>query len=174
MIIIGSTALTDRDAGKVVDVITRLDGKHALAVDATLSGATVSVALDKSNDSVSVWSNTAKDGTGTNYQPLVDSDGKLKVVVDSIALASSSSQNSATIVLSGTAVQLPSISSKSFLLQADVLNTDLVYLGTSSVSGSVYGVALSAGESISVDAGNSNIFYFNGISGSKLRILAVV
>lgn len=35
--------------------------------------------LDKASDSVAVWSNTAKDGSGTDYQPLIDGDGHLQV-----------------------------------------------------------------------------------------------
>lgn len=36
--------------------------------------------IDKDNDEILVWANTAKDGTGTDYVPLVDSDGQLQVV----------------------------------------------------------------------------------------------
>ncbi len=63
-------------------------GEDALKVDIdnvtlTTEGADVAidVALDKANDSVVVFSNTAKDGSGTNYTPLVDSDGHLQVDV---------------------------------------------------------------------------------------------
>src|SRR3990167_8683270 len=51
-----------------------------LASDQTFS-ATLAVALDKDNDSIAVWSNTAKDGSGTTYQPLLDSDGHLQIDV---------------------------------------------------------------------------------------------
>ena len=56
---------------------------NPLPVDATFSG-TIAVALDKANDSVAVWSNTAKDGSGTAYQPIVDSDGHFQIDVLSL------------------------------------------------------------------------------------------
>ncbi|MDO8885770.1 hypothetical protein, partial [Candidatus Oleimmundimicrobium sp.] len=43
--------------------------------------ATYEVLLDKANDSVAGWTNTAKDGTGTPVQPIADSDGHLQVDV---------------------------------------------------------------------------------------------
>ena len=36
-----------------------------------------------SQDSVQIWANTAKDGSGTDYIPIVNSDGRLEVVVAS-------------------------------------------------------------------------------------------
>lgn len=35
--------------------------------------------IDKDNDEILIWANTAKDGTGTDYVPLVDSDGHWQV-----------------------------------------------------------------------------------------------
>ena len=32
-------------------------------------------------DSIAIWSNTAKDGSGTDYQPIVDADGNLQIDV---------------------------------------------------------------------------------------------
>jgi len=42
---------------------------------------TIGVDIDKDNDSIAVWTNTAKDGSGTDYQPIVDSDGHFQVDV---------------------------------------------------------------------------------------------
>jgi len=42
---------------------------------------------DKADDSVQIWGNTAKDGTGTNYIPLVDADGHYQVDVLSVSAA---------------------------------------------------------------------------------------
>jgi uncharacterized cupin superfamily protein len=39
----------------------------------------VEVLLSYANDSVAIWSNTAKTGGGTDYQPIVDSDGHFQV-----------------------------------------------------------------------------------------------
>lgn len=78
-------------------VVLTSDGK--VPVEAAFTG-TVTVALDKANDSVAVWSNTAKDGSGTNYQPIVDSDGHSQVDVLSSALPSgaSTAANQTTII----------------------------------------------------------------------------
>lgn len=65
------------------------DIANGLDVDVTRVQGTVTVAgtqididnLDKSDDSVSIWANTAKDGIGTAYIPVVDTDGHLQVDV---------------------------------------------------------------------------------------------
>jgi len=62
--------------------------------------------LQEGTDNVSVYSNTAKDGTGTDYQPLVDSDGHFQVDVLSDASAAAnviSTDNSTTSTLTGGA-----------------------------------------------------------------------
>lgn len=47
--------------------------------------------LTKATDSVQIWANTVKDGTGTNYIPIVDADGNLQVDVLSSALPTGAS-----------------------------------------------------------------------------------
>lgn len=44
--------------------------------------------LNKNDDEVLIWANTAKDGTGTDYVPLVDIDGHLQVDVLTMPSAS--------------------------------------------------------------------------------------
>ena len=82
-------------------------GEDALKVDIdnvtlTTEGGDVAidVALDKANDTITVFSNTAKDGSGTSYVPLVDSDGHLQVDTVSAALPSgaATAANQATII----------------------------------------------------------------------------
>jgi len=70
-------------------------GEDALKVDidnVTLktegSDITIEVHTDKAEDSMLVFSNTTKDGSGTSYVPLVDSDGHLQLDVLSSALPS--------------------------------------------------------------------------------------
>jgi hypothetical protein len=53
--------------------------------------------LDKDDDEVLVWANTAKDGTGTDYVPLVDTDGHLQV--DVLSAASTAVTNAGTFVV---------------------------------------------------------------------------
>jgi len=78
-------------------------GEDALKVDidnVTLDGSQLSVDIDKENDSIVVYSNTTKDGSGTNYVPLVDSDGHLQVDALSSALPSgaATAANQSTII----------------------------------------------------------------------------
>ena len=70
-------------------------GEDALKVDidnVTLktegSDITIEVHTDKAEDSMLVFSNTTKDGSGTSYVPLIDSDGHLQVDALSTALPS--------------------------------------------------------------------------------------
>jgi len=76
------------------------DGEDALKVDidnVTLDGSQLSVDIDKENDSIVIYSNTAKDGSGTNYVPLVDSDGHLQVdVLTSSSYANAIDSNNST------------------------------------------------------------------------------
>jgi hypothetical protein len=82
-------------------------GEDALKVDIdnvtlTTEGGDVAidVALDKANDTITVFSNTAKDGSGTSFVPLVDSDGHSQVDIVSSALPSggATAANQATII----------------------------------------------------------------------------
>jgi len=82
-------------------------GEDALKVDidnVTLktegSDIAIEVHLDKAEDSVLVYSNTTKDGSGTSYVPLVDSDGHLQVDIMSSGLPSggATAANQATII----------------------------------------------------------------------------
>ena len=82
-------------------------GEDALKVDidnVTLktegSDITIEVHTDKAEDSMLVFSNTTKDGSGTSYVPLVDSDGHLQVDALSSALPSgaATAANQSTII----------------------------------------------------------------------------
>ena len=93
---------TDELLNKVLN-----SGEDALKVDIdnvtlTTEGGDVAidVALDKANDSITIYSNTSKDGSGTSYVPLVDSDGHLQVDSVSTALPSgaATAANQATII----------------------------------------------------------------------------
>jgi len=55
------------------------------------SDITIEVHTDKAEDSMLVFSNTTKDGSGTSYVPLVDSDGHLQVDALSTVLPSGAS-----------------------------------------------------------------------------------
>jgi len=82
-------------------------GEDALKVDIdnvtlTTEGGDVAidVALDKANDSVTIYANTAADGTGTSTVPLVDAAGNLQIDIVSSALPSggATAANQATII----------------------------------------------------------------------------
>jgi len=93
---------TDELLNKVLN-----SGEDALKVDVdnvtlTTEGGDVAidVALDKANDSVTVYANTAADGSGTSTVPLVDSDGHLQIDAVSTALPSgaATAANQSTII----------------------------------------------------------------------------
>ena len=93
---------TDELLNKVLN-----SGEDALKVDIdnvtlTTEGGDVAidVALDKANDSITIYSNTSKDGSGTSYVPLVDAAGHTQVDIVSSALPSggATAANQATII----------------------------------------------------------------------------
>ena len=82
-------------------------GEDALNVDIdnvtlTTEGGDVAidVALDKANDSVTIYANTAADGSGTSTVPLVDAAGNLQIDIVSSALPSggATAANQSTII----------------------------------------------------------------------------
>jgi len=93
---------TDELLNKVLN-----SGEDALNVDIdnvtlTTEGGDVAidVALDKANDSVTVYANTAADGSGTSTVPLVDAAGHVQVDIISSALPSggATAANQSTII----------------------------------------------------------------------------
>ena len=73
----GNIAVTDGGATLSID-----DGDGTITVDGTVTVTATNLDirdLANATDSVSIYANTAKDGTGTAYQPLVDTDGHLQV-----------------------------------------------------------------------------------------------
>ena len=111
-------------------------GEDALKVDIdnvtlTTEGGDVAidVALDKANDTITVFSNTAKDGSGTSFVPLVDSDGHSQVDIVSSALPSggATAANQATIIGHVDGVETLITSSNTKL---DTLETTLTAIET--------------------------------------------
>lgn len=99
----GSSAVNIQDGGNSITV----DG----TVTANVGSVTVSaVDLDirdlvYTQDSILIYANTAKDGTGTDYVPLVDADGNLQVDVltlPAISFDTSYADNEAFTVYSST------------------------------------------------------------------------
>ena len=97
------------DTYTVKEVLNKVinSGADALKVDidnVTLttegSDIAIDVALDKANDSVLIYGNTNKAGSGTSYVPLVDADGHLQVDTLSSALPSgaATAANQVTII----------------------------------------------------------------------------
>lgn len=87
-----SVVSKDRDANLIGNPIwvNISDGTDSIAIDGSgylTVNVNGTVTVDASDldirdlvytqDSIEIWANTAKDGSGTNYVPLVDADGKL-------------------------------------------------------------------------------------------------
>ena len=126
-------------------------GEDALKVDVdnvtlTTEGGDVAidVALDKANDSVTIYANTAADGSGTSTVPLVDAAGHTQVDIVSSALPSggATAANQATII---TALQLldNAVDGNYLNVNANIAGTDFVG-GAGAVASGVQRVTLAS------------------------------
>ena len=137
---------TDELLNKVLN-----SGEDALKVDIdnvtlTTEGGDVAidVALDKANDSVTIYANTAADGSGTSTVPLVDSAGHVQVDIVSSALPSggATAANQTTMI---TAVQLldNAVDGNYLNVNANIAGTDFVG-GAGAVAAGVQRVTLAS------------------------------
>ena len=106
-------------------------GEDALKVDienVTLDGSQLSVDIDKENDSIVIFSNTAADGSGTNTVPLVDAAGHTQVDIVSSALPSggATAANQSTIIghVDGVETLLGTIDSDTDAIKTSLGNID--------------------------------------------------
>jgi len=143
-------------------------GEDALKVDidnVTLktegSDIAIEVHLDKAEDSVLVYANTNKAGSGTSYVPLVDADGHLQVDVMSSGLPSggATSANQTTMI---TALQL--IDDAVYVDDADWSDGSSKHMlvgglyGSNTItSGDVGPIALAADGAVHIDDGGNTI-----------------
>ena len=137
---------TDELLNKVLN-----SGEDALKVDIdnvtlTTEGGDVAidVALDKANDSVTIYANTAADGSGTSTVPLVDSAGHVQVDIVSSALPSggATAANQTTMI---TALQLldNAVDGNYLNVNANIAGTDFVG-GAGAVAARVQRVTLAS------------------------------
>ena len=137
---------TDELLNKVLN-----SGEDALKVDIdnvtlTTEGGDVAidVALDKANDSVTIYANTAADGSGTSTVPLVDSAGHVQVDIVSSALPSggATAANQTTMI---TALQLldNALVGNYLNVNANIAGTDFVG-GAGAVAAGVQRVTLAS------------------------------
>jgi len=143
-------------------------GEDALKVDidnVTLktegSDIAIEVHLDKAEDSVLVYANTNKTGSGTSYVPLVDADGHLQVDIMSSGLPSggATAANQSTMI---TALQL--IDDTVYADDADWTDGSSKHLlvgglyGSNTItSGDVGPIALAADGAVHIDDGGNTI-----------------
>ena len=137
---------TDELLNKVLN-----SGEDALKVDIdnvtlTTEGGDVAidVALDKANDSVTIYANPAADGSGTSTVPLVDSAGHVQVDIVSSALPSggATAANQTTMI---TALQLldNAVEGNYLNVNANIAGTDFVG-GAGAVAAGVQRVTLAS------------------------------
>ena len=137
---------TDELLNKVLN-----SGEDALKVDIdnvtlTTEGGDVAidVALDKANDSVTIYANTAADGSGTSTGPLVDSAGHVQVDIVASALPSggATAANQTTMI---TALQLldNAVDGNYLNVNANIAGTDFVG-GAGAVAAGVQRVTLAS------------------------------
>jgi len=145
------------------------DAEDALKVDisnVTLttegSDVAIDVSLDKANDNVLVYANTAKDGSGTSYVPLIDTDGHLQVdILSSASLTVGDGGGSLTVDDGGVTLSIDDGSSS-------------ITVDTTGTSG-LEVVQATAGD-LNVTEANSNAIKTavelidNAISGSEMQV----
>lgn len=172
--------------GKVLNA-----GKDALKVDidnATITAGSLEVNLDNANDDVLIYSNTAKDGSGTNYTPLLDSDGHLQVDVLSVTSSNVQGINAEGGALpnpvliagdDGTDLKNINVDATTGDVQVDVTNTVTVDGSgvTQPVSGTVTANLSATDNAVldSIDSDTSAIktaveIIDNAISGSEMQV----
>jgi len=156
------------------EVLNRVlnSGEDALNVDIdnvtlTTEGGDVAidVALDKANDSVTIYANTAADGSGTNTVPLVDAAGNLQIDIVSSALPSggATAANQSTIIghVDGIETLITSTNSKidTFDAVLDTIKTDTQEIeeAVETIEGAVSGGQMQVDVVASLPAGSAAI-----------------
>ena len=147
-------------------------GEDALNVDIdnvtlTTEGGDVAidVALDKANDSVTIYANTAADGSGTSTVPLVDAAGHVQVDIISSALPSggATAANQSTIIghVDGIETLITSTNSKidTFDAVLDAIKTDTQEIeeAVETIEGAVSGSEMQVDVVASLPAGTAAI-----------------
>jgi len=77
---VGNPIYIDGGTGATIATVTNVTTVGTITNDVGVTASDLdirSLVQGTGNDNVSIWANTAKDGTGTDYIPLVDADGKL-------------------------------------------------------------------------------------------------
>ena len=147
-------------------------GEDALNVDIdnvtlTTEGGDVAidVALDKANDSVTIYANTAADGSGDSTVPLVDAAGNLQIDIVSSALPSggATAANQSTIIghVDGIETLITSTNSKidTFDAVLDAIKTDTQEIeeAVETIEGAVSGSEMQVDVVGSLPAGSAAI-----------------
>ena len=129
------------------------------------SDVNLEVHLDKAEDSVLVFANTNKAGSGTSYVPLVDSDGHLQVDVMTSGLPSggATAANQATIIghvdgletlITSSNTKLDTLETTLTAIETDAAAIELATEATqSAVEKTLYGTALA----VDVSSGDDNL-----------------
>jgi len=157
------------------------DGEHIADNDGRLkvdiAGATINtgdidvdISLRHDNDppdSVQVWSNTVKDGSGTPHIPIVNSGGKLQVDADIagsvIATYPQFDVDTSYVQLSSNdGIDVNLSTCKEIVIQCDFDNTGYVMIGNISVAADTNGIRLEAGDTLTLSATSTESVYLIG------------
>lgn len=111
-------------------------------------------ALDKDTDEVLVWANTAKDGSGTDYVPLVDNDGHLQIDV----LSSIISSGSVDILSVPAPLNVVGGGAEAAALRVTIANDSTGLLSIDDNGGS-----LTVDGTVAVSSGSINLFANDGV-----------
>lgn len=82
--------------------------------------------------------------------------------------------NVLNVTTAGVATQLPSISCRKIMITAKRTNTGYIYIGGSDVSSMVYGLELSARDSMTIEISNANLLYItSSVNGEGVSYIAI-
>jgi len=174
-----STLTSITNWGNIVDNAGFTDGTTRLSMSGYIYDEVAGTALTENDaaaariDSKRAQVHTLEDGSTRGRYATVTSGNALKVDPSGLTMPTTLISFVTTNVTSGVRTQLASNTiTNGFILQAPSTNTGIIYVGGATVSSTVYGAELQAGQSTSVAVNNTNLIYIDSsVSGDKCAVI---
>lgn len=165
--------------GQLVDNAGFTDGTTRIMMNGYIYDEVAGTALTENDGAAArINANRAQvavieDGTTRARYATVTSGNALKVDPSGVTMPTTLVSFVTDIPTAGTRVQLGSNTmTNGFIIQAPSTNTGVIYVGGSTVSSTVYGAELQAGQSTSVMIDNTNKIYVDtNVSGSDVAVI---
>ena len=165
--------------GNVVDNGAFVDGTTRLMPGGYIYDEVAGTALSENDaaaariDAKRAQIGVIEDASTRGQRATVSAAGALKVDTSGVTMPTTLVSFVTDIPTAGTRVQLGSNTmTNGFIIQAPSTNTGVIYVGGSTVSSTVYGAELQAGQSTSVMIDNTNKIYVDtDVSGSDVAVI---